>query len=260
MPSKVKSQFYQTRWFKLLLLFIFFIPSYTQAPYDPINTADVIKYVLSKPILLNIDFLLPMAKLLLLLLIVMIVFINIKLSSTIFLGYYAFILIILSVFQNISFTKDYGFTWLIGNTIIMLISSAFCIYDVVKHKTKIEHKNLQFRRLWVIIPMLLAFLMPYTLDEQEIIRPSFGLFVLTNEAGVTYCMITPVALGVMILFSKKIYKPTFYIVSFIGLIFAIMNMLTWFILQSQNWWMGVLHLPLLMLSTYGLILCRENDI
>lgn len=55
-------------------------------------------------------------------------------------------------------------------------------------------------------------------------------------------------------------KPTFYMVSFIGLIFGIMNMLTWFVLQNQNWWMGVLHLPLLILSAYGLILCREKDV
>ena len=108
--------------------------------------------------------------------------------------------------------------------------------------------------------MLLAFLMPYKLHDLEIVKPSFGLFVLTNEAGLTYCMITPVILGVMILFSKSIYKPTFYIVSFIGFMFGTINMLTWFVLDSQNWWMGVLHLPLAILSTYALLLCRKNKI
>jgi len=257
MHSKTKKPFIQSIWLKIMLLIAFFIPSYSQVAYDTANTTEVIASVLAHPVIVNINFLLPIAKLLLLLAVIT-VFINIKLSSHIFLGYYAFILIIVGIFQNISQTQNYGFVWLIGNTIIMLIASAFCIYDIVKQKTVFKRENLEVKRLWVIAPMLLAFLMPYAVNEQDIIKPAFGLLALINEAGVTYCMITPVIIGVMILFSKGVYKPTLSIVSFIGLVFGIMNMLTWFVFRNQNWWMGILHLPLVILSFYALFLCRHK--
>ena len=71
-------------------------------------------------------------------------------------------------------------------------------------------------------------------------------------------MITPVIIGICILFNKKIYKPTLYIISFVGFIFGLLNMMTWFGFNIQNWCMGVLHLPLLILSIYGLIISKNK--
>lgn len=41
-------------------------------------------------------------------------------------------------------------------------------------------------------------------------------------------MITPVILGIIILFSKNINKAALNIISFVGLSFGIFNMMTWF--------------------------------
>ena len=38
----------------------------------------------------------------------------------------------------------------------------------------------------------------------------------------------------------------------VGLFFGIMNMLTWFVFNPNSWWMGVLHLPLVIISLLGL--------
>lgn len=51
---------------------------------------------------------------------------------------------------------------------------------------------------------------------------------------------------------------TLSIISFIGFIFGMMNILTWFVFQNQNWWMGILHLPLVILSFYALLLSRRR--
>ena len=47
--------------------------------------------------------------------------------------------------------------------------------------------------------------------------------IFTNEAGVTYCMITLVIIGMLILFSKNINKATLNVISFVGLSFGILN-------------------------------------
>ena len=242
-------------WFKIILLLIIFVPSYSQIPYNPVDTTKVITSVLSHPFVVNIAFLLPVAKVLLAI-VVIAALTNVKNSSRIVMGYYALVLAVTGVFQNMAITNEYGFVWLIGNTIVILSVSVCSAYDAIKRKSSFDKKYFETKRLWVVAPMLLAFLMPYTIDKQNVLKPAFGMLAVTNEAGVTYCMITPIIIGVMILFSKGVYKPIFSIVAFVGLIFGVMNTLTFFVLQSQSWWMGVLHLPLLIFSLYALILCR----
>lgn len=106
--------------------------------------------------------------------------------------------------------------------------------------------------------MLAALLMPYAVDGQDVIMPAFQLSILWNEAGLTYCMITPVILGVMLLFSKGVYKPLLSVISYTGFLFGLMNMITWFALRSENWWMGILHFPLLILSIYCMIVAHKE--
>jgi hypothetical protein len=100
--------------------------------------------------------------------------------------------------------------------------------------------------------------MPYSVDMNGVVRPSFTFSVLWNESGLTYCMITPIIIGLMLVYSKGIYKPVMSVLSYVGFIFGLLNMMTWFGIHRENWWMGVLHLPLLILSFYGLIVVRKE--
>lgn len=121
---------------------------------------------------------------------------------------------------------DYGFTFIIGNMIVQYIIAICCFNDIIKGKSKISKEDLNKKALWIIPLMTLAFLMPYNIKNNTIV-PSIST-IFTNEAGVTYCMITPVILGILILFSKNINKATLNIISFVGLSFGIFNMMTWF--------------------------------
>lgn len=121
---------------------------------------------------------------------------------------------------------EYGFTFIIGNMIVQYIIAICCFNDIIKGKSKISKEALNKKALWIIPLMTLAFLMPYNIKNNTIV-PSIST-IFTNEAGVTYCMITPVILGILILFSKNINKATLNIISFVGLSFGIFNMMTWF--------------------------------
>ena len=255
--QKEKPAIGQTIWFKVFLTILIFVPPISQLSYQSTNSSAVIASVLSHPLAVTIPLLLPLAKLLLLA-VVVIPFIGHKNSAALLIGYYGALLLISGVFENMAQTSHYGFVWLIGNTLVQSISAVFCFCTIAKHKSKIDLSCLNIKRIWVVIPMLLAFFMPYSLDTQNVVHPAFTLAIFTNEAGVTYCMITPVILGVMILFSKDIDKPLLSVLSYTGLLFGLLNMITWFALQNQNWWMGVLHLPLLILSFYGLLLAHKE--
>jgi len=57
----------------------------------------------------------------------------------------------------------------------------------------------------------------------------------------------------------RINKITLRITSFVGFLFGILNMITWFILNTSFWWMGILHFPLLIISFVGLVLSKKHS-
>ena len=255
--GKLKKPVGHSIWFKIILTILVFIPSYTQVGYDPSKTTDVIAAVMSHSVVSSVVWALPIAKAVLLAVIV-IPLVPAKFTQRFLLGYYALILFIIGLLQNMSFTEEFGFVWLLGNTFVQFAVLGICLVDVLKNRTVVAKEQLVKGRLWVVVPMLVAFLMPYSINSAGIVYPSFTLNVLLNEAGVTYCMVTPVIIGILLLFSKGVHKPTLSIISYVGFIFGLLNMMTWFGIRTDNWWMGVLHLPLLILSFYGLIIAYKE--
>lgn len=254
---KPKKHLGHSIWFKVVLTIILFLPSITQFPYSSQDTTKVVVAVMSHPFTSQIPVLFPISKVILLLAVIL-PFVLKKFSERVLLGYYCTILFVVGIFQNMAYTDVYGFAWLLGNTLVQFAVLLYCLYDLLYKKSVIKKEYLNKRWLWVLAPMLLAFLMPFTTDPNGVIKPYFGLPILWNEAGLTYCMITPVVIGMLLIFSKGIYKPVLSVVSYVGLLFGILNMMTWFGFQSQNWWMGILHLPLLVLSFLGLVVARRE--
>lgn len=243
-------------WFKIIILLSMFLPIITETEYNPQNTNILIGEILQHPYINNIGVGLIIAKVFLAIIFIL-PFIIKENSQKIILWYYIIILFITGLFQNMSKT-EYGFSFIIGNMLAQSIVAIFCACDLFKNKSKISKENLNKRALWIIPLMLLALFMPYIVKDNAV-TPSINSIV-NNEAGVTYCMITPIMIGICILFKKEIFKPTLHIISFVGFIFGVFNMMTWFGINPQNWWMGILHLPLFIISIYGLIISNNKII
>jgi hypothetical protein len=246
---------------KVALAVLFFVPALTAYGYDPVTTPQVVSAVLSNP--LSIVWLpaLPVAKLLLLG-VGILALVSKRDVARFVLGYYAIVLLIVGIFQNMAVTNQYGFTWLVGNTLLQFIIAAFCFADLAKGRSTISRASLNRKWLWVLLPMALALLFPYNVDSVQasgIISPDFGPALLYNDTGLTFCMITPVMLGILIIHSSGVDSALMSVVSFVALGFGLLNMVSWFVLEPQNWWMGVLHTPLMVLSVYGLILARKGQ-
>lgn len=238
-------------WFRALLLALFMLPAITEVPYNPANTTAVIQAVLAEPYVVAAPGLLPLAKILLFGFVAL-PLLGAPRAGRILLGYYAVILVMVSVLQNMAQTKLWGFVWLLGNTVVQLVVVFWCVLDVVQHRTRLA--ALQPGRLWLLVPMLLALLMPYAVQDGNAVAAWDTAFV--NEAGVTYCMITPVVLGTLLMFPSTVDPRTLTVTSFVGLIFGLVNLVVWFGLAPQSWWMGILHMPLVVTATFGLVEAR----
>lgn len=97
--------------------------------------------------------------------------------------------------------------------------------------------------------MLWAWLYPFALDAGTVV-PGGWTGVLANGAGLTYCMVTPVIAGMMALRCAAYGRTTRVIVGWLGLIFGLLNMMTWFLINPSVRWMGILRLPLLIVAAF----------
>lgn len=163
--------------------------------------------------------------------------------AKIVLGYYAAILAVVAVFQNTATLSD-GVAIIVGNLLAQLVVVAVCLLGL--HHTS-DTAALRHDRLWMLPLMLWAWLYPFALQGNTVV-PGGWAEVLTNSAGVTYCMVTPVIVGTMALRPAAYGRTTRVVVGWLALIFGLLNMLTWFAVKPASWWMGVLHLPLLVIA------------
>lgn len=256
--TKERKPFTQTNWFQAAVLICLFLPLYTQSPYDAQQTSDLIYQVLSHPLTSHLELFMPLFKLGLLLAILTPFFLKHRAEVAI-LGYYAFLLLIVGALQNTTITDSHGFVWIVGNTIVHYALAVICLVDLFKRRTRIYRRHFDASKIWLVPLMLLALCMPYAVSATGAIVSGISMHILTNDAALTFCMITPVIIGALLLFWRGVHRPTLAGLSFVGAMVGIINVVLWFTLKTESWWMGVLHLPLLIISAYGLVVARRKD-
>lgn len=229
----------------ILLVLMFAIPSVKGgAIVDPAQIPEFIKSVLMQPCSESIPALLPVAKFALLA-VAIVGIVGIGPYSKMVLSYYAIILAVMAVFQNTA-TVDGGVAIILGNTVTQLIVTVVCVLGL-RHAT--TEAPLRRERLWLLPLMLWAWAYPFAIDAGTVVAGGWS-GMLTNAAGVTYCMVTPVIAGTMALRPAAYGRTARAIVGWLGLLFGLLNMMTWFVLNTESWWMGVLHLPLLVIAGF----------
>lgn len=239
-------------WFYLILVFLIFVPSIGETPISPEETSIVVQEVLQRPLIYRIPALFPVAKLVLLF-----SFIGALIWKNRFRRAFAVIFSILSIlitiFQNISVETRYGYAILLGNILAMGVVVLAWFYEIRVCKNDFSSPKLRWWNILLLMFSFLAFWMPARYGEM-----CFSLKDLfMNEAGLTYCMVTPVVLSFLLLYYPKVNKALLRITSFIGLLYGLSNTVTWFALNTEFMWMGVIHLPLLVISAVGLILSKR---
>ncbi|MHC4693384.1 MAG: hypothetical protein ACYS67_11645, partial [Planctomycetota bacterium] len=110
-------------------------------------------------------------------------------------------------------------------------------------------------RYWVVPLAVLAFWYPSSRG-----RPDFNpVLLFTNSAGLAFCLMTPVYVGLLSLYWPRVNLPAMRVTSLVGLIIGLYNMYANFgINPGRTWWNGILHIPLLVISLYGLILSLKR--
>jgi hypothetical protein len=240
-------------WFFGLFVLIQFLPPYASKGYKfPEEWGDVIMHALRYAFVYSYPRLFPIFKIIPIILIIGIIVFRNKVTR-IFNIYVAFSYVLFALGQSIAVTERYGVAICTVNVVMFLVIAAFWAWESIVLQNDFKLARIPLFRYWVVPLLVIAFW--YPLDFRTA-RPDFNpVHLFTNVAGVTFCMMTPVYLGLLSLYWPRVNQATMRVTSLVGLIIGLYNMYANFGIKPSILWLnGVLHIPLLVISLYGLIL------
>lgn len=238
-------------WLYVLLFLLFFIPSLAERSIDPRESIDLIGQVLSNPLIYAYPLLMPVAKAIPVVLIGGLLVLGNGMRRA-FNLYVALLYLALAIFQTTAVTEQYGWAVITGNLALVLVVAFAWMWEAVVEKNDFSPRRRRWWQWWVVPVAALALLAPV---DASTMTPDFNLLrMLVNEAGLTCCMMTPVILAVLTLFYPTVNAVVLRVSSFMGLLLGTVNMVVWFVVEPWGWWMGIMHIPLLVISIYGFVL------
>jgi hypothetical protein len=238
-------------WFLLLILLPQFIPSYASHGYKLLEWGKVNSYILTHPIKPNLTGLLPAFQIIPLILLVAI-FLAGKRLTRIFSFYVALSYTLIAFLQSISISDRYGFAVLTANMITFLILAGLWLWETLFPKNVFDLQKKPAWKYWPILLALLAFWFPV---NPHTLMPDFDpVYVLTSGTGLSFCMVTPLYLAILVIFFPHVNKPVLIATGLIGVVMSLGNFVLEFVMIPSYWWIGVLHFPLFILSSYSLVL------
>jgi len=245
-------------WFFLLFVLLQFLPPYASKGYKfPEEWGNVITIALRHAFIYSHPELFPVFKIIPIVLIVLIIAFRNRVTR-LFNIYVAFSYLLFAFGQSIAVTEKHGVAICTLNVIMFLAVACFWAWEAIALQNDFRPTKIPVWRYWVVPLMFAAFWYPLDI---ETMKPDFnplGLF--TNVAGVTFCMMTPVYVGLLTIFYPRVNIATLRVTSLVGLIIGLYNMTLNFIISPGIlWWNGILHIPLLGISVYGLILSLKKE-
>jgi len=252
MTSEDKTRQKKPKWLYpvvyLLFVIITFLPLYAEMPYEPQNTQDVILNLL----MVSID---PYKHLglvfhLATLLIVALIAVFEERMGGILAAYIGIDYLVIAFAQAMGTTEKYGFVVHTGAFVASLVLGITWLVVAVRGTLKPSFRNIPPLRYLLLPLALLVFWSPLN-DE---VRPYFDpvLLITSPDYGLTFCFTTPVFLFLLVMFYPKVDAFAYRITAFNGLLYGLFNLTHFF--NPQLRWLGILHLPLLVISLCALML------
>lgn len=240
-------------WFLVLFILVGTIsPPIVTKGFDPSKIGEIIRYIRQNSLLRFCSPLYPVFKIIPIILVFALILYGNRIGR-IFSFYVGINYLLFAFLQGIAITDKYGFGMVTGNFILMILVSIFWFWEASVNKNNFTPQKLPITRYWVVPLAFLAFWYPVNLESM---KPDFNLvYLFTNPAGLAFCTMTPVYLGILTFYYPKVNIVTLRVTSLAGIIIGFWNMVENFLIKPDIlWWNGVLHLPLVFISIYALIL------
>ncbi|WP_298401413.1 hypothetical protein [uncultured Chloroflexus sp.] len=248
------------KWFYPLvyitLVFIAFLPLYTERPYDPRNdTSQVIFEILQRATV-------PYAAWgwifhLATLAVVGFTVWQPTRGGRVIAGYFGLNYLVIAAIQTHAVTPTYGFAVHTGALVAEVLLGTLWLRVAWLDKLRLDWQAIP-RWRWLLLPFaLLVFWSPLRFEGTTVLPDFNPLLLLTSpDYGLAYCFVTPVFLFVLILAWPQVDGFALRVTAFNGLLYGLFNLSHW--TTPERVWIGVMHLPLLVMPMVALWLAQSQ--
>ncbi|HSB67367.1 MAG TPA: hypothetical protein VLD65_12380 [Anaerolineales bacterium] len=233
------------------LVIISMLPPYTDVPYDPRNTQEVIGSILRISIqpYQGWGWLFHLATLLLVLFILW----QPAKAGRALAGYIGVNYLIIAAFQTHAITEEFGFALQTGALIGILAVGIMWLVVAIQNSLQLSLHHISKWKYLLLPFAFLTFWSPVKVEGLSVFANFDPRLLLTSaDYGLAYCFVTPIFLLLLILFSTNHTSFTYRITAFNALVYGLFNLTHWF--NPNTLWMGVMHLPLLILAIVAFLL------
>lgn len=167
--------------------------------------------------------------------------------------------ILFNITQSIAINSPkYGVCIATVNLVMFSLVAGAWIWEAIAGKNDFSTHDRSFWKYLVIPPAVIAFWAPISTTTG---KPDFNpVYFLTSGSALTFCLMTPVFMAVLIFFYPRVNMLTLRMTGVVGVIIGLYNVIPKLILGFySSRWDGVLHLPLLVLSAMGLVLSMRKQ-
>ncbi len=172
--------------------------------------------------------------------------------SRLFSAYVGISFVLFALLQSISVSETWGTGVCTANLVTFLLLAGLWFKEAVHPQNRMY---IQKDNVWKYWPLLLALFAFWEPVNPQNLSPDFNpVYLFTSGSGLSFCMTTPLYLAMLILSFPQVNKILFACTGFISFFMGISNLVLEFVIFPAFWWIGMLHFPLVILSTYSLLL------
>lgn len=238
-------------WFLPLILLPQFIPPYTSNGYKLREWGTVNAYILTHPVKGYFTDLNPFFQIITLFLLVAVLFAG-KRVARLFSAYVALSYTLIAFLQSFSISDKYGFAVCTANVITFLILASLWLWESIFPKNEFGLSKIPAWKYWTMLLALFAFWCPV---NPLTLTPDFNpIYIFTSGTSLSFCLVTPLYLAILVIYFPQVNKSIFIATGLIGVMLSLGNFVLEFVIIPSYWWIGVLHIPLLILSSCSVVL------
>ncbi len=250
----------ERKWFYplvyFLLVFLAFLPLSTAQPYDPRSeTSQVIFEILQRATR-------PYAAWGWVFHVLTLAVIGLSvwkpaLGGRVMAAYFGLNYLVIAATQTRAETPTYGYAVHTGALAAEALLGLLWLWVAWKDGLRLDWQAIP-RGRWLLLPFaLLVFWSPIAYEGGRFVFDFNPLLLLTSpDYGLAYCFLTPVFLFLLILAWPQVDKFALRVTAFNGLLYGLFNLNHW--AAPERMWLGVMHLPLLVMPIAALWLARSK--
>ncbi len=245
-------------WFFVGMLILQFVAvPYASKNFDFSKWENIIRHVLSHCFWFSFKPAFPVFQVAAIVFVVMLLIFRNKVGR-IFSLYAGICYILFVITQCIAVTPKYGVCIVTVNLVMFGLVAGTWIWEAIAGNNDFSTHDRSFWKYLVIPPAVIAFWLPISVTTG---KPDFNpVYFLTSGSSLTFCLMTPVFMAVLIFFYPRVNMLTLRMTGVVGVIIGLYNVIPKLILGLySSRWDGILHLPLLVLSAIGLVLSMKKQ-